>query len=636
MSHTPATPPLSSVRRPFRRLHTAMRIVRAFTLIEMLIAVGAVALIAVGLSKLFASTGETIKAGRRISALSEAAATLERQIRKDIAAIANGGDGFMVIRSKRLYENGVDNQSILLSNEDRNTNQFFRRVDEFMFFAHGSYTSAREPQFPGRAPVGAAARIYYGHGMQLGSYDKLTIHSDPLWQDTTSPRIWQAAGAGGLGENGPNHFAGSWTLLRHVTVLARPQRTANADPSAIFTAPLDAARWPDSIVQIGLQPAAASIFRIDPLQLASPDILGYGYKDPPTGTSGPTAIRLAMPRNTELARPNDPNYGPNRWPSFPNGMVDVAAVDLNIIRARVIGVGRDPQDTNQENLLPSDKYFEQGYSLPIRSQPTPKSQLLSVNMLDNTVHGQKMTMAGAMPSNDPWLFGNGTMARPDQGRLGNQATSYNEQRVVYSPEPPDFTGNLNPAHPGTPYPANEPYHRQDQAMLSASVITAGCTEFIVEWSFGDVHAANPATPNVPGDGGIVWHGLTRDDGTPFGVRPYRGIPSNAGSGYVADEYYNGVNRAVPAALIHWPVQLNYTGQHVTDIAGQTQMPLYSFFGYQDPSYIPADTTRDPSTLDWPWPRLLRFTYTLTDPSNPTVEQTYQFVVQVPAQQRKPS
>lgn len=626
MKHPPTT------RRPFQRLHTAMRIARAFTLIEMLIAVGAVALIAVGLSKLFASTGETIKAGRRISALSEAANTLERQIRKDIDAIANGGDGFMVIRNKRLYENGVEGRGIRLSNDDRNPAPGVRRVDEFMFFAHGSYTSAREPQYPGRTAVGAAARIYYGHGMRLDSYEDLTIHSDPMWHDTTSPRIWQGAGTGGLGENGPNRFAGTWTLLRHVTVLARPQRTANSGPGAVFPGLLDATRWPDSIVQIGLQPAAASIFRVDPIRLTAPDILGWGYKDPPSGAGGPTAFQLTLPRTREIARPGETSD----WPSFVNGMVDVAAVDLNLIRARVIGVGRDPQASNQGNLLPSDLYFEQGYTLPLISQPTPKAMITSTQVLDNTVHGQKMTMAGAMPSNDPWLFDRGTLATPDQGRSGNQATAYNEQRVIYAPAPPDFTGNLNPAHLGTPYPANEPYHRQDQAMLSSSVITPGCTEFIVEWSFGDVHAAPLNQTLTPGDGGIIWHGLTRDDGTPYGVHPYRAVSAFPATGAVVDEHFNGVNRAVPAALIHWPIQQNPTGTHPTDVAGQRQMPLYSFFGYQDPSYIPQDATRDPSTLDWPWPRLLRFTYTLTDPSNPAVEQTYQFVVQVPSQQRKPS
>jgi type II secretory pathway pseudopilin PulG len=634
--------------RPSRRLHTATRILRAFTLIEMLIAVGAVALIAVGLSKLFASTGQTIKAGRKISTLSEAAATLERQIRNDIASMATSGDGFLVIRNKMIAKDGMPGAGIKLSTDDRNPAPRTRRVDEFLFFANGSFTSAREPQVAGRIPVGAAARIYYGHGMRLDpdGYRNVTIDADPIWNNPNNPATGQPVWAtpsthiGGLGEQGPNEFAGSWTLLRNVTVLARPQKTTasiaagSSIPEPFASQP---AMWPDSYVQIALQPAAASIFRMDPLRPNNPDLLGYGYKT--LVTLNPVSSRgfvlpgsAATAVTAKPARPNDVF----RWPAFASGMVDIAAIDLNIIRARVVGVGPDPDSTTPAgNLIPDDTYF--GVVTPVRGQMTGITYPILTELRDpnyrdkNTVHAQKMTMASAMPGNDPWLFRRNGIATPTTGQAGNTPQSYSEQRMLYAPEPPDFTGNLTT---GARYPDTEPYHRQDQSMLSASVITPGCTEFIVEWSFGDVYAFDPATPNASGIGGIVWHGLEplNSANNPYRVKPYRARRANqSNAANPADEFYNGVNRPVPAGLIHWPVQVDATSAHPT--VNEPQMPLYSFFGYQDPTYDAPDGARN---LDWPWPTLLRITYTLTDPSDPTNEQTYQFVVQVPAQQRKPS
>ena len=51
---------------------------KGFTLVEVLIAVGAVSLIAIGLARVFSATGETVRAGRRLSNLNEYASLIER------------------------------------------------------------------------------------------------------------------------------------------------------------------------------------------------------------------------------------------------------------------------------------------------------------------------------------------------------------------------------------------------------------------------------------------------------------------------------------------------------------------------------------------------------------------------------
>ncbi len=39
--------------------------------------------------------------------------------------------------------------------------------------------------------------------------------------------------------------------------------------------------------------------------------------------------------------------------------------------------------------------------------------------------------------------------------------------------------------------------------------------------------------------------------------------------------------------------------------------------------------REPSTIPWPWPKMVRITMNLVDPTEPAREQTFQFILDVP-------
>ena len=39
--------------------------------------------------------------------------------------------------------------------------------------------------------------------------------------------------------------------------------------------------------------------------------------------------------------------------------------------------------------------------------------------------------------------------------------------------------------------------------------------------------------------------------------------------------------------------------------------------------------REPGTVPWPWPKMVRITISIADPSEPMREQTFQFVVEIP-------
>jgi hypothetical protein len=62
--------------------------------------------------------------------------------------------------------------------------------------------------------------------------------------------------------------------------------------------------------------------------------------------------------------------------------------------------------------------------------------------------------------------------------------------------------------------------------------------------------------------------------------------------------------------------------------------LTSFFGYHDPTYTPADTDQI-RTIPWVWPKLIRVTIRIADERDPTQEETFQYVFELPAQVTMP-
>src|SRR5690606_34179786 len=118
-----------------------------FTLVELLVAVGAVALIAVGLAAVFGSVGDTVTGGRSVSGFTAYASLLERQLRDDIAKMSR--DGFLVIVNQEA-EGGAEIELYpgqpqarggrVLSHQQRP-----RRIDEMLFFRTGEFVSGREP-----------------------------------------------------------------------------------------------------------------------------------------------------------------------------------------------------------------------------------------------------------------------------------------------------------------------------------------------------------------------------------------------------------------------------------------------------------------------------------------------------------
>ncbi len=585
--------------------------VGGFTLVELLVAVALVGLLTVGIAQVFSLTGTTVASGRRLSTLNTAASAIERQLRTDLSAATR--DGFLLIRHELIRDPIAATRGVQLWAGDERPRD--RRADELVFFARGEYQSAREPLHAARVARANAARIYYGHGLR-GTDAAAT---SPEINDPQPAALPRALGDRPAAPGEPayaNQYAGGWTLLRHVCLLAPPHAgDQTVNPTAVIPTgnPINAATWNDSDAQVALQPAVMSLFRA----LAA-------------GTTPPSSNALVRG---------------NRRPLLASGLVDIATSDLSEVRAYVNGVPLASPVNPPDAILPREPVGHPSAEpafvpVPLANQPGPGGQLAREAM--------QAWMREALP-----------------------AWSDDLRRMRYEPGPPNFAGaGLSWESPADP---ERPYRQADQLMLSASNFVPGCSEFIVEWSFAQVEPDAGVVPAALGR--VLWHGLERDISVSgqaafSNAVDYRVHPYGEGPGGPRPRGPTGPDDR--AAITY---QLNTGGVserriapkliHGDSLPSNLRVgPLYSYFGYTDPIFDPApnsggtvdaarsdflvdvgpldpatgrptydpldgDRLIEPGAVEWPWPRLLRITMKLVDPSDPGVEQTFQFVLPLP-------
>ncbi|MBY0396545.1 MAG: type II secretion system GspH family protein, partial [Thermoleophilia bacterium] len=290
---TPARTQRSQRRRaPHRETAPA----RGFTLTEMLVAVGAMALLALGVAEIFSLTTRTVSAGRRLSNLNAVASATERQLRADLSAMTSRGP--MVIRNQ-LANNGQPVDAYPGDPAPR-----ARRIDELLFFATGRFYSQQQPVTADGQPVGgSAAMVYYGHGarqdLTAATASGLLI---PVRIDDTNAAAPALGVTPAPGGSKVNQYAGEWSLVRRAFVLTPP---ATQSPRVIPAGQgFPAGTTYDGAFEIAGLPAAASVNRVDAASWASV-------------STGGARLRTGKP-------------------ALSSGVVDIVAMDLRAVTAQLM------------------------------------------------------------------------------------------------------------------------------------------------------------------------------------------------------------------------------------------------------------------------------------------------------------
>jgi len=601
--------------RPIRR-----RGVRgAFTLIEVMVAVGAIALVAVGLAAIFDAVGKTVSGGRRTSTLNNYAALLETQLRRDFDAMTR--DSFLVIRQQwtdgvAVTTAGGAPDGTFDPDEDADTVPLYsgdptprgRRIDEILFFArttaNNGFRSRNQPIVPGLTVTSESAMIYLGHGQQgrEGSGDS---YLDPQLDDLNDD------GNALLGLRGdptlppelrnPNYFASNWILVRRATLLVPQNTTLPFEISATPPFGLRGEQPFNKDSQVSLLPASASIFR-----------------------SYNRAFPLVLPDDSVYVRGLGDNA--ETGPMLASGLVDIATTDLTEIRQiAMTSVGPSstdglPRDIVRDTGIPRAPSGNFDFTAPLT--PPPNQRPSSPTSLDR----QHSWFADALPTqSDPLpAIGNDYPANFNDDPRG--------VRIRCEPQALNLLAAL-----AEPDPLDSITARADQMMLTSSNLLPHCSEFIVEWSFGQVE-----------NGEVLWFGperrLTDSNGSgdidlgdiPV-TTPYPKFPTTLAEPRLV----------VQAKTNDGSVLDHNVSQHL--VYGRRVRPddavMTSYFGYIDPTVNPdtdpgdadgdGDPLNDPGDLvtgvPWAWPKLIRITVSLTDPIDRRIESTFQFIFKVPTQ-----
>ncbi|MBX3390007.1 MAG: prepilin-type N-terminal cleavage/methylation domain-containing protein [Phycisphaeraceae bacterium] len=647
---------------------------RAFTLVEMLVAIGAIALVSIGLAAVFQTVGKTVTTGKRVSALTQQAAVLESQMREDFENMTR--DGFLVLRHQFTIGGTNAQQDPVPIAVSRYQGDPVaprpRRIDEILFFANGEYRTAREDLIPGRTAKSRSARIYYGHGQKASPVtpaqeqeNNSDIHYFSPWfadwfRASTSSRLGETRGSG------ISRYASTWNLVRQATLLIRPTTPSDGgwpvdrprpsfpgDPYASGGQALTNLSS-DSTFQIAGQPAANSIFRSLNEMLPMTD-RQYG---------GQVAKNFAFFWDRDRSSGGDFNVQ-GVAPRSISGVVDIASTDLDEIAMVVNGSRYSPNDQKDGSFLfgprtlqgigvleapiPLMKGFVNGimvngkqvdpsvYQSSYVTAVQPRTQ----SAFSTTAARMQSWMLNAMPAPSgyhPTIWNQDVSAINTgdglQGRVGF--------RIRCEDVLPDVRGTLDRF-------TNRAVQtkRNDLLMVGLSKIAANCSEFVVEWSFGQTYPPNTKA-NDPITGKLtdfsnqtIWYGRTiyGANGQPTGVyhyqrpgsaEPYPQFPDSAlgldlsYKPFKGDPEWSGVSTISDYVVPEWLVH----GVYKRNIDGFDKLSLISYFGYLDPTYKKQNTNEPPS-IPWAWPKMIRVTFTLADAADPSIEQTFQYVFDLP-------
>ena len=600
------------------RRDTTSRIARGFTVVETMVTIGILVIVAAGAATIFNTIGDTIDDGRRVAKLNRFAARLERVMREDFESMTR--DGFMVIVNQNAPGRDPDgnDRNVQLAPVDTTDPDDDgrlgrpRRADEIMFFARGDFETARRAVSPEMVARSDEAAIYYGHGQKRRpdlTNDPDDGLTDPLLADNlffnpkvTDTNIDENARLGVEASDGipnPNRYASDWTLLRHVTLLVDPQSAGQELPREAFgvvRTGSDRAWLEDSDRQVALQPAARSIFT------------SLGHSD---ATEVPEISTIP-----EWFREYD-TTATNAPPIFrASGLVDIATHNLEDIKTVLTALSADRVPTDywedpDEPYVPNDpgvvghERFAQEFWEESGSPGPAGATEFSNNDdgVDNSdVNRMRRWMIDALPS------------------IWDTETPTQLSRVRYEDVPPRTLFGEDAFDETDDGERHQAYAIADQEMLGTSVFLPRCTEFIVEWSYG---FTNPliTDPTNPRYKRLIWYGLDRwVDANGDGIidRSANPVEPEIGEDHRVAQGYVFRPTAGLSEITRGPSPKLIVGRNPIIGGGAPNDPEIAAFGYPDSQ-----------GNDWPWPEFIRVTISIADPTDPTIEETFRMVFEIP-------
>lgn len=592
-----------------------------FTIVELLIAIGVLALVSIGLSVIFGSIGSAVSEGRRASAINSAAQRIENQIRADLERLTR--DGYMVIAQRYASDEFGQVLNSRLSTRDRDGRP--RRADELMFFARGDFTSMRPPLVSGVQASSNEAAVYYGIGQKRpadltnpndpGNYFFNPFPADSNLQATRRDRYRPLLGVratGGRAAN-PNEYARDWSLLRQVTLLTSPQ-PAMPLPAEVYGISraqqvqngtrllLDGPR------QIALQPASRSLF--NSMSWTNP----ASYIAPPGAPAADGASRAWV--GDVASFPG--NFGSPTIRFQPawraSGVVDVAVGTVASIKQQIESLTATGTDTTR--FVPPGS-INNPYT-PRPAAPGATADAFAADWLDPTfgigqadavnlnVRTQSRFLRAWALDSMPSLWDTRALDRPVY--LAGVRYEDGPTRLVFE---------------GTEFPNNDAGRlgraiaEANQEMLGSQVFVPRVTEFIVEWTYGYVDPT--LAIGDPDFKQMRWYGLPRST-------------RDANNDGVVDLADHGIDPDIERYPGTLPAQQGQPGFERVMASGlgnaNLRDPDFAVFGFVDPNGTPDNQGDD---VRVPWPKFIRITMSLADPEDLSTERTFQFVFQVPGE-----
>lgn len=212
---------------------------RAFTLVELLIAVLVLLVVILAVGRIFSTAGQVTAYGQATADLLQEAQAIERQMRRDLANLSS--EGFLAIQCIEVRNDVNVGSGGPLLDPALPANAVFRadRLIAFVegFMATSRFTGSQEistGSVAGNNPHSAVSRVFYGHGVQFPTAVPLSDpccygdgqplapwgYSNPF--DENSLVEMQAWPGGGFGQPivGTQPTPAKWILLRQPVLLA--------------------------------------------------------------------------------------------------------------------------------------------------------------------------------------------------------------------------------------------------------------------------------------------------------------------------------------------------------------------------------------------------------------------------------